>query len=1312
MPTSPNDDHMDQVALEAPYRKRITEITEHTPCAAYVVKDDIDFTFVGGNKLFFQLIGCTEDTLGQKFGYRLGALLDEGSLHATGKLVRSLTDGESGFIHQHLKKGDKSTWIHTRFTRHTSEIGNVLYCASLDITDLTTSLNYSREKARRLEFATKQAQLGAFEYNPENGEALVFGSSTLIPPDLSDEQGVCHHFIERVIEKGIICAEYLEAFRDALCPKQTVDGAYSSCELRMKTNDGNLVWSRLTVSPLPDDNQKSPRVIGTVEDVTQQKEAALEYMHTAQFFQSLLTDNDAYGQVDITENRIMRVGGMWNLYNELINDVSYSDLFDAFIDKVVHPDDRKHYKEFMRCSNFIESLDNGIDKLGCEFRRIVDQNKMMWMQMSTHLFRDPLSGHVFGLLYLKNIDSRKKQELALSQGSPLDYLTNVLNKKATQTAIVEYLENVMPTDSYALIIADLDDFRIINEQYGHEAGDKVIIKLASILGSAFRKNDIVGRFGGDVFIILMKDVSSREWVSKRLDQVLRMLSNETEVEFLSCSVGIAYTTGAATYESLFRYADIALYEAKSDGKGCYRFFDESSSALIDRRDRVENGLRAHDEARNERCEPSANLYGRGNLRSFDFANLISEQGDMAYLVDIDTYSLLCGNTAFYDRLGLTEEQCLGKKCYEVMHHREAPCPFCGKANWSSDKFYLWKNPNTILEQEFLIKNKLVNWNGNETLLAIAVDLSNDKSIVDSLDNGATESHAVLTGVQHLISASTLEEAMRFSLEAIGSFFGADTVRFWQRPSEKDSYHCTYQWEKQPSTMEPAYEKEVNNWIESVAWDRPINLESPEAMMCHSYDMYQHMTNNNIRNQRWLRLRNEAGNLGYLSIEDISSNFQNVAFLESFSVFIATEFTRRSFVEKTLHNAHYDELTDLLCRRSFEEFMRSYDSESVSCIGVVVANFDNLKKINETRGLETGNIFIRQFADLFRESLGECALYRLNGDELLAIALDTKQSHLNRATKNLEKAIKENGSFTASIGCAWDEIENDLPLLIQQATQAMQTNKKKHHDSSNDHEDTAHRQMLSELMSCIDGGDYKVFLQPKVNLESKAVIGAEALIRFQDETGGIVAPGKFIDILERNDLIRYIDLFVLEDVCRMLEDWKRRAMPLPIISLNFSRFTLLERDIVSSVEAIVGRYDVSKNNLEIEITESAVVIGKSILYQAARDLYQAGYSISLDDFGTKYTNLSILADIDFNVLKIDRSLVNALGVQANYRTILGNVISMCDDLNIEVIAEGVETLEQESILRSLNCRFGQGYLYGKPMPISKFEECCLIPEEHE
>ncbi len=138
-------------------------------------------------------------------------------------------------------------------------------------------------------------------------------------------------------------------------------------------------------------------------DITEHKELAMTYLNETQFYYAMLAEETAYAHLDATDDVLIKVGGMWNLYNELISTTSYSDIVGSFMDKVVHPDDRAHYSDIMRCENFVASLENGIDRLGCEFRRIADQNKMVWMEFTAHLLKDPITHHVLALLRIRNI---------------------------------------------------------------------------------------------------------------------------------------------------------------------------------------------------------------------------------------------------------------------------------------------------------------------------------------------------------------------------------------------------------------------------------------------------------------------------------------------------------------------------------------------------------------------------------------------------------------------------------------------------------------------------------------------------------------------------------------------------------------------------------------------------------------------------------------------------------------------------------------------------------------------------------------------
>lgn len=1281
-----------ELMLENPF------LLELFPSPIYFIKNDSDMTVICGNSLFYTLFGCNAESMRHKYANRLSALIFPESLKHFYTLTKKNIN-TSLKLSQHIKQDKKEAWIYTQVIRIQHKNDSIFCCISNNITEQEKQLQHFKRYEEEFKLIAEQINLDIFEYNLFSEKARFYNNQSFLQLETKDTQSKQVSFQNAVLSKKLIYPEDIQIFCNVF--NSIKQGNHKAvCELRMKTIDNTYNWYRLTLSTKQMGILSNQYAVGIFENITQQKEMSLKYLNETQFYQAILTEKSAFAHVNVTEDRCTRFGGIWNLYNELINTITYSKLIEEFINKVVHPEDRAHYLELMQRNNFIQSLENGIDKLGCEFRRIVEQNKMIWMELHVHLFKEPFTKHVLALVYITNIDAKKKQELALLHDSERDQLTNTFNKRITETSIRDYMKKMKEDEVGIFMILDLDNFKSINDTYGHGIGDKVLIRLSEMLTFVFERYNIIGRFGGDEFIILLKNITCKELVYSQLTRLYEFIEAEKNPPF-SCSIGLSFIYYGDTYEQIFRQADMALYTAKNEGKGHSVFFEEQNHQKI-------HSFPIKNPQPNPSKKPLFEI--APVIEEISFDSFISEQGDLAYLVDPETFMLICGNKAFYERIGMTKAECIGLKCYEAVHKRKSPCPFCSKANWSTDKFYLWRNFNTALEQEFLVKNKLVPWKGKEALLALSIDISNNKSIVDSMDNKATESHNILSGIQRMAEASSLSTVINSAMETIGYFFRSDAVRFFERKDKDSSYHCTNIWKKKNIRMDYFGESEINAWLQGQKWNQSILIESPESMLCYSYEMYQYMQKNNITNQRWIQLRDGNTEYGCIAIENISSNFQNISFLESFCIFLVEEIKKRKLLEAILYSSKYDDLTSLLGRNSYEQYLQKYNSDSISSIGIMIANIDNLKGINSMKGFATGNYYLKEFANMLQATFPNDTLFRLNGDEFLAIITDSDYSYLKTCIHKLKNMLKENGTFTVSIGYSWDNVENDLAILIEQATEAMRVNKKRHYDTDLVSMDMARRKMLSELMTAMENGEFEVFLQPKVELSLNKVVGAEALIRYHHKELGIIPPSKFIDLLEKNNLIRYIDLFVFEEVCRILEKWNKAGLKLPVISLNFSRLTLLEQDILSNMEKIISQYDVSRRYIEIEITESVANIGKSILYQAATELYHAGFSISLDDFGTKYTNLSILADIDFDMLKLDKSLIEALVNKDSNQIILKNIIYMCKDLGIDVIAEGVETHDQETILLKLNCKLGQGYLYGKPMPIDEFNEKYITPKQ--
>lgn len=913
------------------------------------------------------------------------------------------------------------------------------------------------------------------------------------------------------------------------------------------------------------------------------------------------------------------------------------------------------------------------------------------MEIEILLFKEPLQNELMALMYLTDIDERKKSSFQLRYESEFDQLTDVYNKKSTETKIIQCLRE--PAELRAFLILDLDDFKEINDSYGHKAGDDTLILFAKHLKAVFHEHCVVGRFGGDEFIVLMEQISSDKEVDKALTNLYQKMQEDKRYD-IKFSAGITLIKGSSDYETVFEQADKTLYQVKNSQKGLYQYYNREVKPKLDIKETQSLKTAECAEAGYENLEL---------LEKKDFDTFLGEVGDIAYLVDPDSYTLLLGNQAFYDRVGFTKSQCRDKKCYEIMHRRKTPCPFCAKANWSKDKFYLWKDMNTALEQEFLIKNKLITWKQQVVLLAIAVDISNDKSIVDSMESNATESHFLLSGIQHMQERVSFDEAMQSILETICHFFKAYHAGIWMIDEQSGLYALNSEWfvgdSKDIWTLSEEEVAVLSAWLSAQKWNRPVKLENPQAMIGESFDMYQLMQSHHVENQHWIHLEEHGEEYGCLVIDNTNANFQNVSFLESLSGFIVNEIKRHRLFQATLHANHYDLLTDVLNRNSYENNLPRYQSEAVHSLGVIVANIDNLKKINEDYGIVTGDQYIRHLANLLKMIFAQTDIYRFNGDEFLIIAVNSEKAALEDQVQKLREKIEKNENFSVSLGFSWDSVERDLAALIHTADDVMKLNKKRHYDEIHGSEDAQHRQLLRNLVRQIRRGEYVIYLQPKYHLENHKGIGAEALIRQQHPEFGILPPSEFIPVLESNGIIRYIDLFVLEEVCKLLQKWDRNDL---VISLNFSRVTLMEDDIINSMKKILDKYDFPRQCLEIEMTESTVEHCPAMLYKTVQEISDLGLRISLDDFGIRYSNLSVLNDIHFDTLKLDKSLIQTLVSQQRSRIILRNIIQMCRDLDIEMIAEGVETSRQEDILKSLDCPNGQGYLFARPVPVKDFE----------
>lgn len=439
-----------------------------------------------------------------------------------------------------------------------------------------------------------------------------------------------------------------------------------------------------------------------------------------------------------------------------------------------------------------------------------------------------------------------------------------------------------------------------------------------------------------------------------------------------------------------------------------------------------------------------------------------------------------------------------------------------------------------------------------------------------------------------------------------------------------------------------------------------------------------------------------------------------------------EVTARKRVEEQLmQGALYDGLTGfpnraLLMDRARRALVRSRRSPGVNYVGLIQLDIDRFKLVNDSLGHEAGDELVVAVGQAMEECLNaRDTIARLGGDEF-AILMEgyTDISVFTRMAESVQSRIAQPMKLrgqelyvTVSAGIAISERAQDQAEdLLRDAEAAMYKAKgrgKGHCMLYNPgmHEyAAAHLEMESALRRAVEREEFRVYFQPIVEVETGRLAGFEALARWQHPEKGIVAPAVFIPLAEETGVIVDIGRMVLRDSCRHVARWRATHAGCDDvwISVNLSVKQFAMPDIVDQVRSVLFETGLPGENLKLEITESVIMDNSADVSQKVLGLKDMGIRLSIDDFGTGYSSLSYLHQFPFDTLKIDRSFVMRLGDAPERTAIVRTIVQLAQNLGMETVAEGVETRYQLGVLRSMGCRYGQGYLFAKPVPHDQAE----------
>lgn len=782
----------------------------------------------------------------------------------------------------------------------------------------------------------------------------------------------------------------------------------------------------------------------------------------------------------------------------------------------------------------------------------------------------------------------KKQVQELRIQAERDSLTQFYNKRNTERVIYESLAK-KTSGNCALLILDIDNFKKVNDTLGHLFGDSVLIDICSKLRKLINEEEILGRVGGDEFVIFLPKISTSDEVIKHAEVIRSTLytcyGGDNYEFYISCSVGAYIADGSESYNEMFRKADLALYLAKTQGRNCFRLYDDSIIDFL--------GDQSHSEIGAEEDSTAPPLR-------------------------------------------------LGERIFNLLYN---PKDFISNLNLAL----------AILGQAF---------NADRTFVF--------ENIYDDT-----------------ISANTFE----WCSEGIPSVI----AKHGTIPLETVSYELFFSGagilhSNRPSSLHPA--------LADIAGRRGTQSIFAVATV-------------------------KDGNMvGFVGMERLTDKI-------SFSPSEQAEFTHAAgliglFIlkkrmaidwQELRNRAYIDEVTGLPTILKFKEIVRRKLLHAKSGEYTMISfDVDNFKFINDAFGFGAGNEVLRIIGKIcLAQITPETAMTRESADNFLVFA----PTHLCLNVHSIEKEVNFNNAIRAVLGESYQlkfsigvYTINDMTYNFSHITDCVYIAKKYaklvydtslvHYTAEMQRMHILKRDITMSMERALREKRFLPYFQPKHSLADGKMVGAEVLCRWPDQDIGMVSPSEFIPIFEKNGFIVKLDLYMFAESCRLIQKWlDEGVLNIPKISVNISKLTLLSDGFTDRLSRIIRDCHVAPSHVELELTESVLEEDSAHVLELLRELKAMGFYISIDDFGSGYSSLSMLNNIVADTIKLDKTFLTSTLATEKGVHIINMILNVARELNFETVAEGLETKTQVALMREMGCDIAQGYYFSRPVPAPQF-----------
>lgn len=1186
---------------------------------------------------------------------------------------------------------------------------DVLQCVFTDITNLENAASETVRAKTDLEIFANTVPSGVSKHLLDNNLSLIWANNFFYDLCGYSEHDYREKFGTSTLQ--LVLSEDLAVVIEALADLTEKEVSSKILNFRIQCADGSIKWVNAVLARSGVVERGFPVINLVLSDITNLKIAEAKAMLEEQKYLIIS---------DISEELPYE-------YDIASDTITFADKFNHIFEGesvIEHPSENMlkmglvSYDTQSAIEELFYLAKAGTEYHSTEFKLNTKNGGFQWYfsTFSTIYDEEGNALRVVGLL--RNIHAQKVEQQKLLIRAETDQMTGLYNKATTESKIQASLRELNGNSYEVLMLVDIDDFKKINDTFGHLKGDDVIIDIAKTLQEYKGDYGIAGRLGGDEFCVFLTNVLDTQLACEKAvliaERLREIYHDECQV---TLSIGIAATNQQIPYNVLLENADTALYQAKLNGKNRYYLYADDMERGKYENDRGESPARSdHDTAFLDSL--LSTLFASTNT----YTAIEQAMALVGKHFDIDKICIweYGFNKNFVD---CTHQWCRKSTDNDMSLRQHTPAAILEELSAMGTDGITYSSDTSLIKTNTASMNPAAE--GIQKLMQCDIR-SNGKRIgficFYSMDKDTTWSAQTLTSFKQIFrlfgeSIKSKQASRTMALLRDDTIKAFDLVQNPMIVVDKNSFEVMY------------FNENAQEYFPKLSLNSKcyacMHQESGPCADCPVHKITEN--NPTVSCTKKSRLIEEPLDVRMTTINWSSDSH---SFLISTSTHKETkaeqlkkELEQNINIEKRIAEASYRDI--ITGYGNFEKF--KVDAQTIlndnpdTDYVMFYFNIKNFKYINETYGHNVGDQTLKAVADVLNKYMQEGETFaRVISDTYIMLIHSKAEDPFMSIFNNIKAEVHDAClaiqdrfvvDFTTGI-LIIDETMHSYSInrLVDRAMMAGKSIDASTGVSYAFYDDEYHKKVLNEaqlensIHGALENNEFCAYVQPKYDIASKSLIGGELLVRWMSPSKGFLEPAAFIPSFEKNGFIYQIDCFMLEQACKSIRRYLDSDIYVIPFSVNLSRVTLAHPDFLSKVQEIVERYYIPHHYLEFEITESIFSENYALMIDVLTKLKSLDFIINMDDFGTGYSSLTLLRDLPIDVIKLDHDFLSRSATNdKNAVSILRSIIDMAHTLDIRVVSEGIETVEQLDMLRSINCEIGQGFLFAKPMPIEDYDK---------